>query len=89
MLHLYRKVHTLKGMQKKKIKKKNTLFAATDKVNKLLLQRAPGAQLEAPPAQQPTPGLVAARHPQRLLPSPQSTAQLRTALEPFCGADEF
>lgn len=95
MLHLYKKVHTLRGMQKKKIKKKNTLFAATDKVNKLLLQRAPGAQLEAPPAQQPTPaprwapGLVAARHPQRLLPSPQSAAQLRTALEPFCGADEF
>lgn len=92
---LQESTHTKRHAKKKKIKKKNTLFAATDKVNKLLLQRAPGAQLEAPPAQQPTPaprrapGLVAARHPQRLLPSPQSAAQLRTALEPFCGADEF
>lgn len=37
VLHLYTEVYTLKHMQKIKIKKKTkTLFAATDKVNKLL-----------------------------------------------------
>lgn len=82
---LQESTHT-KRHAKKKIKKKNTLFAATDKVNKLLLQRAPGAQLEAPPCPaahpstevSPRPGGCEAPTAPAPQPAERSTAQNST-----------